>query len=106
MQGHKIHFADIPLIETLPYSKAKSFTQDRQRIRLVEFKEGFVEPDWCTNGHAGIVMEGACAIDFDGCLEHFEKGDVFMIPKGEEHRHKAVLDKGEEVTLLLFEIAD
>ena len=84
--------------------KSKAFISGSQQIRLVEFSEGFVEPDWCQKGHAGYILDGAFAIDYNGSLEKYKKGDVIFIPKGEQSKHKAVLGKGEKVTLLLFEV--
>ncbi len=82
----------------------KSFVRGNQRVRLVEFSEGFEEKDWCTKGHAGYVLEGQFSIDFDGKRESFKAGDVFFIPEGPDFRHKAFLCQGEKVLLLLFEI--
>ena len=84
--------------------KFKSFVRDNQRIRLVEFHEGFEEEDWCTNGHAGYVIDGNFSIDFNGNIERFKSGDTFFIPEGQESKHKAILSQEERVLLLLFEI--
>ncbi len=75
-----------------------------QQIRLVEFSEGFVEKDWCIKGHAGYVLEGGCSIDFNGNRELLEAGSSFFIPKGEDDKHKVIINKGERILLLLFEI--
>ena len=53
-----------------------------------------------------IVLDGEFALDFNGRFEHFKKDDITFIPSGEEDKHKAILGKGEKVTLLLFEIVD
>lgn len=82
----------------------KAFVKDNQRLRLVEFTEGFVEPDWCTKGHAGYVLDGSFTIDLKGKLQKFKTGDVLFIPEGEEYGHKAIIDSGERVLLLLFEL--
>ena len=84
--------------------RTKTFVNGSQQIRLVEFSEGFVEPDWCRHGHAGYVIDGEFANDYSGKIERYKKGDVIFIPEGEQARHKAVLGKGEKVLLLLFEI--
>lgn len=73
-------------------------------MRLVEFSEGFIEPDWCMNGHAGYIIAGEFTLDFNGRQERFKKGDILFIPTGEADKHKAVLKKGEQVLILLFEI--
>jgi quercetin dioxygenase-like cupin family protein len=77
-----------------------------QQIRLVEFSYGFIEPDWCSKGHAGYVMDGEFANDYSGTIERYKAGDIIFIPKGERDKHKAVLGKGEKVTLLLFEVLE
>ena len=82
----------------------KSFIKGNQRIRLVEFSEGFEEVDWCIKGHAGYVLEGSFALDFKCRLERFVKGNILFIPEGPEYGHKAILSKGEKVLLLLFEV--
>ena len=101
--GHLVKFDKLPWEQSDPGARSKTFVSGNRRIRLVEFSEGFIEPDWCRKGHAGYVLDGECALDFNGTLEHFTKGDVIFIPEGEESKHKAVLGKGEKVTLLLFE---
>ena len=82
----------------------KSFIQGDVQLRLVEFSEGFVEPGWCLHGHAGYVLDGEFSIDFDGNPERFKKGDTVYIPSGNDNKHKAIIEKGDKVTLLLFEI--
>ena len=104
MTNHKIIFDAIEWTNPGVGVRYKAFTQGNQHLRLVEFSEGFVEPDWCVHGHAGIVLEGSFVLDFDGSVERYGKGDVIFIPSGEKDKHKAVLGKGEKVTLLLFEI--
>ena len=84
----------------------KVFRNGIQQIRLVEFSEGFVESDWCQNGHAGYVLDGEFSNDYSGKLERYKKGDVIFIPEGKQAKHKAILGKGEKVTLLLFEIIE
>ena len=106
MNNHKIIFEDIEWTQAGAGARYKAFIHGNQRLRLVEFCEGFVEPDWCRQGHAAIVIEGCFAIDYNGCIEQYHKGDVIFIPSGEDDKHKAVLGKGEKVTLLLFEILE
>jgi quercetin dioxygenase-like cupin family protein len=106
MNGHKIIFDDTEWVNAGIGMRYKAFIHDNQRVRFVEFSDGFVEPDWCTRGHVGIVLDGSFTIDYDGSLERYSKGDIIFIPGGEASKHKAVLNKGENVTLLLFEILD
>jgi Uncharacterized conserved protein, contains double-stranded beta-helix domain len=103
MKSCLIEFDELPWIAPDNGIRYKAFVSGNQRVRLVEFSDGFVEADWCRHGHAGYVIDGEFALDCSGETERYCKGDVFFIPKGEESKHKAVLGKGEKVTLLLFE---
>ena len=70
-------------------ARFKAYEQGGRKLRLVEFSKEFVEPDWCTKGHIGYILEGQIEIDFDGEKEVFSPGDGLFIPAGEEHKHKA-----------------
>ncbi len=79
----------------------KAYEQGGRKLRLVEFSREFVEPDWCTKGHIGYVLEGQLEINFDGKVVAFGPGDGIFITKGEEHKHKArVLTKSVKVVLV------
>ena len=106
MNDHKIIFDSLEWTDAGAGARYKAFVHGNQRLRLVEFSEGFIEQDWCARGHAGIVLDGTFALDFDGDVERYGKGDVIFILGGEADRHKAVLGKGEKVTLLLFEVLE
>ncbi len=84
--------------------RCKAFAHGNQRMRLVEFSEGFEEGDWCRAGHAGYVLEGTFTNDYHGTLERYKAGDSFFIPAGEYDRHKVIMGKGERVLVLLFEV--
>jgi len=45
----------------MPGARSKFFQQEDKQIRLVEFTDEFVEPDWCEKGHIGYVLEGTLA---------------------------------------------
>ncbi|MHC1574236.1 MAG: hypothetical protein ACXQTY_00310 [Candidatus Methanogasteraceae archaeon] len=81
----------------------KVYARGNQRIRLVEFSEDFNEPDWCTRGHVGYVLEGRLTIDFDGELIDFMSGDGIFIPEGEESKHRGKVARGEKALVILFE---
>ncbi len=66
----------------------KAYEKDRKKLRLVEFGKEFVEPDWCTKGHIGYILEGQMEIDFDGKKEVLGPSDGLFIPAGEKHKHK------------------
>lgn len=82
----------------------KAYINGNQRIRLLEFSEGFEEKDWCTKGHTGYVLDGKFACDFNGRIERYTKGDIFFIEMGEAEKHKAVLGEREKVLILMFEL--
>ena len=66
MNGHKIIFDKIEWTNAGTGVRYKAFIHGDQRLRLVEFSEGFIEPDWCPHGHAGVVLDGSFGLDFNG----------------------------------------
>jgi quercetin dioxygenase-like cupin family protein len=83
-----VDFAALPWLSPAPGVRQKSFTQGRTRLRLVEFTDAFVEPEWCRHGHLGYVLSGEFAIDFNGTVHTFRAGDALVIPAGEAHQHR------------------
>lgn len=104
--SYLIEFDKLPWNEPAIGLRSKTFISENQQIRLVEFSEGFVEPDWCKKGHAGYIIDGEFTNNYNGKFERYKKGDIIFIPKGESSKHKVILGKGEKVTLLLFEIIE
>ena len=104
--NHLVNFESIAWTTPAIGVRFKSFVCNNQRIRLIEFSEGFVEPDWCLHGHAGYVLDGSCSTDYNGHIEQFKKGDVIFIPKGENDKHKVIMENGGWVQLLLFEFVE
>ena len=104
MSDHKIIFDNIAWENAGTGVRYKAFVHGNQHLRIVEFSEGLIEPDWCIHGHAGTVLDGGFRLDFNGKIEQYSKGDFIFIPGGEADKHKAILGGGEKVTLLLFEI--
>lgn len=88
MRQYKIDFSSIHWRCPAAGVRFKAYKQDGKKLRLVEFDRGFIEPDWCTNGHVGYVLEGQIEISFDGETIVFGPGDGLFIPTGEEHKHK------------------
>ena len=88
MDQYKINFQSMEWEKPADGVKFKVHQQAGRQIRLAEFGKEFVEPDWCTKGHIGYVLEGEMEIDFDGKKEVFGPGDGLFIPTGEEHKHK------------------
>ncbi|MEA4831757.1 MAG: hypothetical protein VB118_03960 [Oscillospiraceae bacterium] len=104
MKNHLIEFEKMEWVNAGVGVRYKAYVNGNQRIRMVEFSYGFIETDWCLRGHAGYVLDGTFELNFNGNKERFVSGDIFFIPSGEIGKHKAVLDVGEKVTLLLFEL--
>ena len=104
--SHIVNFTDIDWTVPAVGVRFKAYTNNNQRIRLVEFSEGLIEPNWCINGHAGYVLDGSYSIDYNGQIEHYKKGDALFIPKDEKDKHKVIMDVGGWVQLLLFEIIE
>ena len=88
MEQYKIDFESMAWERPMVGVRFKAYEQDKRKLRLVEFTKEFVEPDWCTKGHIGYILQGQIEIDFDGKAIPFGPGDGVFIPAGEEHRHK------------------
>ncbi|MGD0998366.1 MAG: hypothetical protein ABR941_08645 [Thermoleophilia bacterium] len=101
-----VDFGSVPWQATSPGARVKVVVRGAQRVRLMELTEGFAEPQWCTQGHAGRVLEGALRLRTRAGVRRLQQGDVFVIEPGERHAHKAELGSGERALLLLFETAD
>ena len=102
--NHLVNFAEIDWTVSAVGARFKAFIHNNQRIRLIEFSGGFVEPDWCIHGHAGYVLDGSFSIDYNGKIEHYKKGDVIFIQRGENNKHKVIMEAGGWIQLLLYEI--
>ncbi len=89
MKQYKIDFGSMSWETPADGVRFKSYEQGGRKLRLVEFTKEFVEPDWCTKGHIGYVLEGQMEVDFDGKKIVFIPGDGIFIPAGGEHKHKA-----------------
>jgi quercetin dioxygenase-like cupin family protein len=104
MEKYRIDFESIEWESPADGVRFKAHEQDGKKLRLVEFSKEFVEPDWCTNGHIGYILEGQMEIDFDGNKEVLGPGDGVFIPAGPRHKHKGrVLT--DKVTAILIEEA-
>ena len=88
MGQYKIDYESMEWEEPACGVRFKAYEQDGKKLRLVEFSNEFVEPDWCTKGHIGYILEGQMEIDFDGKKEVVGPGDGIFILAGQEHKHK------------------
>ena len=88
MESHRIDFRSMEWESPTDGVRFKAYGQGGKKLRLVEFFKEFVEPDFCTRGHIGYILEGQMEIDFDGEKETFGPGDGVFIIAGQEHKHK------------------
>jgi quercetin dioxygenase-like cupin family protein len=101
----KVDFDALQWESPVPGARYKAYRQGNHRLRLVEFAYGFVEPDWCINGHIGYVLDGEMAVDFGGDVVHFSAGDGVFIPPGVENRHRAYVSSDVVMLILVEEVA-
>jgi quercetin dioxygenase-like cupin family protein len=101
MNTNKVDFDAIGWTTPMPNVRFKVHRQGNRQLRLVEFSEGFVEPDWCTRGHIGLVLEGAGRLQFQGSEITLKAGDGIFLQAGEEQKHKlTVLSKVVRIILV------
>jgi len=53
---------------------------------LRRFEPGFEDPNVCTNGHAGYVIEGVLQLELDAVVLDIGHGDGFVLDPGTRHR--------------------
>ena len=75
-------------IEASDGVRFKRFQQGDLQLRLVEWDEAMIYPNWCLKGRIGYLVEGEVEIDVAGKLFTYTKGDVILLPEGEEHKHR------------------
>lgn len=92
MGPYRIDFKTMPWQTPAAGVRFKAHEHDARRLRLAEFTREFVEPDWCTKGHVGYILEGRMEIDFDGKMIVFGPGDGLFIQPGDKHKAKVVTD--------------
>ena len=89
MEKYRVDFKSMHWETPVDGVQFKAYKQGSRRLRLAEFTREFVEPDWCTKGHIGYILEGQMEIDFGGKVIVFGPGDGVFILGGEEHKHKS-----------------
>lgn len=67
----------------------KAFQHKGKLLRLVEFAQDFVEPDWCEKGHAGMVLVGEIEVAFKDRVVCYPEDSALLIPPGQETGHRA-----------------
>ena len=104
MNQYRIDFESMEWETPANGVRFKAFEQNGKKLRLVEFFKEFIEPDWCTKGHIGYIIEGQIEIDFDGTKEIFGPGDGVFIPSGQEHKHIGKVITEKVKTILIEEV--
>jgi quercetin dioxygenase-like cupin family protein len=91
--------------EPRPGYRSKTCVRDGQKIRLAEFSEGFVEDDWCMEGHLLYVLAGESILRLrvGGEAVRLRPGVTGILLAGEAHAHRPEPAAGECVQVLLFE---
>ncbi len=89
MEKCKVDFQSLSWETPTVGARFKAYEKNGCQLRVVEFSKAFVEPDWCTKGHVGFVLDGEMEIDFNGEVVHFSPGDGLFIPEGEATKHMA-----------------
>jgi len=89
VETFRVIFRELEWQSPMPGVRFKAFRSGNKQIRLAEFSNEFVEPDWCEKGHMGYVMEGSLEIDFNGKTVTYKAGDGLVIPPGTGSKHKA-----------------
>ena len=102
--NQKIEFKKIDWVEVTAGMRTKMFSLAGRQLRMVEFTTEFLEIDWCTTGHIGVVLNGGLEIEFDSITVQYKKGDGIFILAGEANKHKAKVLNGA-ATLILVEDA-
>lgn len=103
MSNRRIDFATLDWQSPLPGARFKRFEQAGRVVRLVEFTDQLVEPDWCRKDHIGYVVEGRVTIDFSGTPVTYVAGDALFIRADPADKHMASVAVGEKVVLFLVE---
>jgi hypothetical protein len=104
MNQSRIAFERLDWESPMAGMKVKRFEQGGRSLRLVEFREDFEEPGFCTMGHMGYVLEGSMTIHFaDGRSERFEQGDGLFLAGDEQSRHAVKVDPGQRALLVLVD---
>ena len=81
----------------------KVYSDGTVKMRLLRFLDNFVEDEWCLKGHIGFVLNGEMKIDFNGEIKNYNKGDGIWINEGPDSKHKVIIEKGNQIELILFE---
>jgi quercetin dioxygenase-like cupin family protein len=89
MDEFKVDFDSMEWQSNRPGARFKLYSSGGHQLRLVEFTSGEVAPQWCDQGHIGLVLAGALTIDIGGKVVSYAEGDGIFIPTGASTAHRA-----------------
>jgi quercetin dioxygenase-like cupin family protein len=104
MKHYRIDFESTPWESPADGVRFKAHEQGGKKLRLVEFAKKFVEPDFCTKGHIGYILQGQMEIDFGRKKEVFGPGDGVFIPPGQKHKHKGRVLTEKVIAILVEDV--
>lgn len=83
-----IPFDQAPWEEEAPGVRARVMKVEGARWAMVEYAEGAGRPEWCPDGHRGIVLRGRIRYEFDDGRDPIEaaEGQALVLPAGISHR--------------------
>ena len=102
-----IALGDSPWADDVPGIKARETHVDGRRWAIVEYAPGARREEYCTDGHAGYVLEGEIEYEFaDGDPPMaVSAGDAFTLATGRGHRGRNTRD-GSSSRLFLIDDPD
>lgn len=78
-----IDWGEVPALEVkgaMGASFWRLVDEGRFRLRLVEYRRGFVDDHWCRTGHAGLVLEGELGFRFkSGAARQVKARQAFQV---------------------------
>jgi hypothetical protein len=104
MDAYKVDFEALSWQTPEPGMRSKTYKKGKKQIRLVEFTDQYFDPNWCTRGHVGFMLEGEMDINFNGRPMTFRKGDGLLIPAGEKNKHMVKVHTGQALVVLIEEL--
>lgn len=98
MAGSKIPFPDLPWVPGGHPLERKKTIPGGGAV-LLEFAPGFRDPNWCANGHAGLVLSGTLGFELHGEPLLAGPGEGFLLDPGARHR---AYNAGDEPVVLFI----
>jgi quercetin dioxygenase-like cupin family protein len=104
MNSCRVDFDALPWINPAPGVRYKVHKLGHRQLRLAEFAEGFVEPDWCTKGHVGYVLAGTGVLQLENQTVPLGPGDGVFLQAGPDWKHKLKVTAGPFLVVLVEDL--